>query len=367
MSRSTGRARRCARRSGAGKIGTTGKGIGPAYEDKVARRALRVQDLKHPERFAEQAARAARAAQLRARRLSRAARALEFEPIFEHGDEGRPSSCEPMIGRRRLRAPQAAPARRQHPVRGRAGHAARHRPRHLSVRHLEQLRRRQRRGRLGRRARTSCTTSSASPRPTPRASAAGRSRPSCRSTSPARSATTCRPSARSAARSPAGRAAAAGSMRRRSSARSSSTASRACASPSSTCSTAWPRSRSASATSCSGERIDILPLDADDIVACEPIYETFPGWSESTVGVTEWERLAAQRAPLPRAGAGASSARRSTWCRPGPTAMHTILLRHPYQRADAAPPRRQALDRPHERCSPTTANTSTSPGTSTTC
>ena len=39
--------------SGAGKIGTTGKGIGPAYEDKVARRALRVQDLKHPERFAK--------------------------------------------------------------------------------------------------------------------------------------------------------------------------------------------------------------------------------------------------------------------------------------------------------------------------
>src|SRR4029079_15779424 len=39
--------------SGAGKIGTTGKGIGPAYEDKVARRALRVQELKHPERFAK--------------------------------------------------------------------------------------------------------------------------------------------------------------------------------------------------------------------------------------------------------------------------------------------------------------------------
>ena len=37
--------------SGSGKIGTTGKGIGPAYEDKVARRALRVQDLKHPGRF----------------------------------------------------------------------------------------------------------------------------------------------------------------------------------------------------------------------------------------------------------------------------------------------------------------------------
>ena len=32
-------------RKGENKIGTTGRGIGPAYEDKVARRALRVQDL----------------------------------------------------------------------------------------------------------------------------------------------------------------------------------------------------------------------------------------------------------------------------------------------------------------------------------
>ena len=39
-------------RGGVQRIGTTGRGIGPAYEDKVARRALRVQDLLHPERFA---------------------------------------------------------------------------------------------------------------------------------------------------------------------------------------------------------------------------------------------------------------------------------------------------------------------------
>jgi adenylosuccinate synthase len=32
--------------AGSGKIGTTGRGIGPAYEDKVGRRAIRVQDLK---------------------------------------------------------------------------------------------------------------------------------------------------------------------------------------------------------------------------------------------------------------------------------------------------------------------------------
>ncbi|MDR3393781.1 MAG: adenylosuccinate synthase [Parasulfuritortus sp.] len=37
---------------GAGKIGTTGRGIGPAYEDKIARRAIRMQDLLHRERFA---------------------------------------------------------------------------------------------------------------------------------------------------------------------------------------------------------------------------------------------------------------------------------------------------------------------------
>ena len=37
---------------GANAIGTTGRGIGPAYEDKVARRALRVSDLFHRERFA---------------------------------------------------------------------------------------------------------------------------------------------------------------------------------------------------------------------------------------------------------------------------------------------------------------------------
>jgi adenylosuccinate synthase len=41
---------------GDNKIGTTGRGIGPAYEDKVSRRALRVADLFNPPRFAEQLA-----------------------------------------------------------------------------------------------------------------------------------------------------------------------------------------------------------------------------------------------------------------------------------------------------------------------
>src|SRR6185436_12113427 len=36
---------------GDAKIGTTGRGIGPAYEDKIARRAIRLQDLFAPDRF----------------------------------------------------------------------------------------------------------------------------------------------------------------------------------------------------------------------------------------------------------------------------------------------------------------------------
>lgn len=38
---------------GLSKIGTTGRGIGPAYEDKVARRSLKLADIFHPERFKE--------------------------------------------------------------------------------------------------------------------------------------------------------------------------------------------------------------------------------------------------------------------------------------------------------------------------
>jgi adenylosuccinate synthase len=67
---------------GAEKIGTTGKGIGPAYEDKIARRALRVQDLKHPERFS---AKLRELLDLHNHVLTTYlnAPALEFQPIFD--------------------------------------------------------------------------------------------------------------------------------------------------------------------------------------------------------------------------------------------------------------------------------------------
>ncbi len=78
-----------------------------------------------------------------------------------------------------------------------------------------------------------------------------------------------------------------------------------------------------------GQRVEILPLDADDIAACQPIYETFPGWSESTVGLTRWEQLPLNaRSYLERVQAwmGAPIDMVST----GPDREHTILLRHPY-------------------------------------
>ncbi len=68
--------------SGSGKIGTTGKGIGPAYEDKVARRALRIQDLKHPQRFARKLA---ELLALHNEALSGylGSKALDFQPIYD--------------------------------------------------------------------------------------------------------------------------------------------------------------------------------------------------------------------------------------------------------------------------------------------
>jgi adenylosuccinate synthase len=80
----------------------------------------------------------------------------------------------------------------------------------------------------------------------------------------------------------------------------------------------------------SGRQIDILPLDADDIAACRPIYETFPGWKESTAGITQWDGLPPNaRRYLERVQQfiGAPIDMVST----GPDRDHTILLRHPYK------------------------------------
>jgi adenylosuccinate synthase len=79
-----------------------------------------------------------------------------------------------------------------------------------------------------------------------------------------------------------------------------------------------------------GKTIDILPLDADEIVACKPVYETFPGWTETTAGITEWDQLPLNaRRYLERVQevVGTPIAMVST----GPDRDHTILLKHPFQ------------------------------------
>ncbi len=42
-----------------------------------------------------------------------------------------------------------------------------------------------------------------------------------------------------------------------------------------------------------GERLDHLPIAADQQARCKPIYETMPGWSESTEGARSWNDLPA--------------------------------------------------------------------------
>ena len=79
-----------------------------------------------------------------------------------------------------------------------------------------------------------------------------------------------------------------------------------------------------------GKRIDILPLDADDIEACQPIYDTFPGWTERTAGITQWDALPLNaRRYLERVQEFIG--RPIDMVSTGPDREHTILLRHPYQ------------------------------------
>ncbi|HTH78565.1 MAG TPA: adenylosuccinate synthase, partial [Ramlibacter sp.] len=78
-----------------------------------------------------------------------------------------------------------------------------------------------------------------------------------------------------------------------------------------------------------GEHIDILPLGADEISRCKPVYETLEGWTESTVGVTQYDKLPVNaRLYLQRIEqvTGVPIDIIST----SPDRDHTIMMRHPY-------------------------------------
>ncbi|AHB06402.1 MULTISPECIES: adenylosuccinate synthase [Pandoraea] len=79
-----------------------------------------------------------------------------------------------------------------------------------------------------------------------------------------------------------------------------------------------------------GKTVDILPRGAVDVARCEPVYEDFPGWSQSTVGVTSWDQLPVQAQNyLKRIEevSGIPIDMVST----GPDRDETILLRHPFK------------------------------------
>ena len=78
-----------------------------------------------------------------------------------------------------------------------------------------------------------------------------------------------------------------------------------------------------------GEVIDVMPYGADACAKCEVIYEDFPGWKENTFGVTKWEDLPeTAKRYLARLSevAGCPIAVVST----GPDRSQTILLDNPF-------------------------------------
>ena len=79
-----------------------------------------------------------------------------------------------------------------------------------------------------------------------------------------------------------------------------------------------------------GELLDAPPAGADLIEQCEPVYIDMPGWSESTVGVKSYDELpAAARAYLDKVEEVCATpiAIIST----GPDRAETIILKHPFE------------------------------------
>jgi adenylosuccinate synthase len=313
---------------GAKKIGTTGRGIGPAYEDKVARRGLRVQDLLRPKRFAEKLAEVLDYHNFTLKKLSRRrSRRFPAGVRRRHGLAPRltrmiadvprslyePTRAAPTSCSRVRRAPcststtvpiPSSPRRTALPAARRPAPAS---------------------------ARACCTTCSASPRPIPRASAAARSRRTLYDALDKQD-----PVGKHMATKGHEFGATTGRARR--------------------CgwfdAAALKRAIQINGVSglcvmkldvldgieemklCTGYKLDgkftdILPVGADDLERCEPVYESMPGWNESTVGVKSFDGLpktAQNYIKRMEALCGVPIDMIST----GPDREETIVLRHPF-------------------------------------
>jgi adenylosuccinate synthase len=312
--------------SGVGKIGTTGKGIGPAYEDKVARRALRVQDLKHPQRFAKKLH---ELLALHNVALSGYLRAepLEFQPIFDHAMQVA-EHIKPMmadVGYALYQAHQKGAHLLFEGAQGTlldidhgtypyvtssncvAGNAAAGSGVGPDLLHYI----------LGI-TKAYTTRVGSGPFPTELdMDTPGTVGHHLSSVGLERGTVTGRP--------------------RRCGWLDAALLKRSAIinGLSGLCITkldvldGLPEIQMCVGYSLHGKTIDILPLDEDDIVACEPIYESFPGWSSITAGITQWDQLPPNaRRYLERIQAliGVPIAMVST----GPDRDHTILRKHPY-------------------------------------
>jgi len=78
-----------------------------------------------------------------------------------------------------------------------------------------------------------------------------------------------------------------------------------------------------------GQTVDILPFGSELVAACEPVYETMPGWTDSTFGVKRYEDLpAAAKAYLKRIEEICEAP--VDMISTGPDREETIVLRHPF-------------------------------------
>jgi adenylosuccinate synthase len=313
--------------SGAGKIGTTGKGIGPAYEDKVARRALRVQDLKHPDRFASKL-KMLLALHNEALEGHLHAAALPFNPMFDAAmraaEQLKPLMAD--VGYRLHQQHEAGASLLFEGAQGTlldidhgtypyvtssncvAGNAAAGTG--LGPHMLHYV--------LGiTKAYTTRVGSGPFPTELPM-DEPGTVGHHLSTIGQERGTVTGRPRR-------CGWLDAAALKR-----------SMIINGVSGLCITkldvldGLPEIKVAIGYKLGQQELDILPLDPEDVAACQPVYESLPGWSRTTAGLTNWEQLPAEaRQYLERVQAlvGTPVDMVST----GPDRVHTILLRHPFR------------------------------------
>ena len=314
-------------KGGIEKIGTTGRGIGPAYEDKIARRALRVQDLKHPERFA---AKLRVLLDLHNHVLTQvlSAPAIDFDAVYDeamrHAELLKPMMAD--VSRELNDAHRAGANLLFEGAQGTlldvdhgtypyvtssncvAGNAAAGSGVGPGMLHYV----------LGI-TKAYCTRVGGGPFPTELDWETPGTVGYHLSTVGAEKGVTTgpQPPLRLVRR---GAAQALGAGQRPVA---------ACASPSSTCSTASKELQLCTGYELDGEYTDILPMGADEIERCTPVYEKLEGWSESTVGVTQYDKLPVNaRLYLQRIEqvTGVPIHMVST----SPDRDHTIMMRHPY-------------------------------------